>query len=159
MWPCLVLLHPVRARCDAVDNSPSPFCIYCRAATEPSLCGHIWSIWAPVVRGTDGPACSSVLLACADGLASGSPARCTAGNERKSGRAGPSRSAGRRPGNPQSPTSAAPAAGLMTCGPVARARNCTGHGTRPGARGGQVRARSMLVVMSIAPRRDRATGQ
>ena len=58
--------------------------------------------------------------------------RCTAGNERKSGRAGPSRSAGRRPGNPRSPTSAAPAAGLMTCGLDARARNCTGHGTRPG---------------------------
>ena len=53
-------------------HADPPFCIYCRAATEPSACGHIWSIWAPVVPGPDGPWCSLVWLACADGLASGS---------------------------------------------------------------------------------------
>jgi hypothetical protein len=49
-----------------------PLCIYCRAATGPSACGHIWSIWVPVVPGPDGPWCSLVWLACADELASGS---------------------------------------------------------------------------------------
>src|SRR5260370_15872868 len=70
MSPALV------ADCDQIGDATRArsrlICIYCLAATEPSACGHIWSIWALVVPGPDGPWCSLVWLACADGLASGS---------------------------------------------------------------------------------------